>query len=387
MEQEIEWLDIAEISKEVFEGSHYFAKFNDQFYNDPRAHIYIEDAKTFMQLSPRKYDIIISEPSNPWVTGVGNLYTQEFFLDVRDHLAPNGIFTQWFHSYEMSDDTAASILRTITSIFEYVSIWLVKGNDVILVASATPITMDFEKLAERIAEPKIKQELAKVQIYDVPSLLVHQVSSPVGTKKLVTPGPLNRDTFPYLEYNAPKDFFYKAKSYLFLDFDEKTTDLTQHRIFLAQYLAHYPLTEQNFANLCTTMDYEGYEDSLKASIIEAWKIAYPQSTNQMQRPSNKQTDFSQDIQKVNAQKVIALQNPDRETSLYPYIESFFYTYSKFRSLFYKVDPTEWLSISSNALPYLVDKQNKTLRMRSLVFEKESMPNPDTNQYTSDQQLQ
>ena len=91
------------------EGSRFFAQHNYEALKDPRLRLYIEDAKTFLKAIQRRYDIIVSEPSNPWIAGIGNLFTIEFYHDVKQRLQPDGLMVQWFHIYEMTDE----ILRLV----------------------------------------------------------------------------------------------------------------------------------------------------------------------------------------------------------------------------------------------------------------------------------
>ena len=81
--------------------------------------------------------MIISEPSNPWIAGVAALFTREFFEAARDRLAPGGIICQWAHTYNISDPDLRSIVATFTSVFPDGTVWLVGGDDVLLVAAST----------------------------------------------------------------------------------------------------------------------------------------------------------------------------------------------------------------------------------------------------------
>ena len=88
--------------------------------------------------SPGQYDLIISEPSNPWISGISNLFTDEFFRLAKSRLNPGGIMTQWFHTYSMSNADLKSVLKTFDSNFKNVSAWSPVFEDMILVGSASP---------------------------------------------------------------------------------------------------------------------------------------------------------------------------------------------------------------------------------------------------------
>jgi spermidine synthase len=98
----VERVDLVEISPEVVEGSRFFSPHNHDALKDPRLKLHIEDGKTFLKVTPQRYSVIISEPSNPWIAGIGNLFSVEFYQDVRKRLEPSGLVVQWFHTYEMT---------------------------------------------------------------------------------------------------------------------------------------------------------------------------------------------------------------------------------------------------------------------------------------------
>ncbi len=88
-----------------------------------------------MDNSNKKYDVIISEPSNPWIHGMSHLFTDEFFHIAQDHLNKNGIMTQWLQTYSMSNKNLKVILKTFSSVFPYTTVWYFGGEDVILIGS------------------------------------------------------------------------------------------------------------------------------------------------------------------------------------------------------------------------------------------------------------
>ena len=113
----VQSVDCVEISPEVIEASKYFASVNNNALSDPRVAVHTEDALAYLKLTPKKYDVIVSEPSNPWIAGIGNLYTTEFFRACKNKLNNGGIMTQWFHIYEIDDDILKLVTRTFCSVF------------------------------------------------------------------------------------------------------------------------------------------------------------------------------------------------------------------------------------------------------------------------------
>ena len=106
-----------EISPEVIEASKYFADYNNRYWQDSRTEIVIDDGRNFLFRTGEKFDIITSEPSNPWIAGIGNLYTEEFYSLCREKLADGGLICQWIHLYEMEDEVFKIILRTFSKYF------------------------------------------------------------------------------------------------------------------------------------------------------------------------------------------------------------------------------------------------------------------------------
>jgi predicted membrane-bound spermidine synthase len=137
--EQVQSVDIVEIEPYVVDAAKLMGPKVAGVFNDKRSHIFIEDARSFFSTRNKKYDIIVSEPSNPWVSGVSNLFTKEYFSLIRKHLTTNGMLTQWFHLYEMSPDLLASVLKSLGSVFTDYKIFIT-GSDIVILASDTPIT-------------------------------------------------------------------------------------------------------------------------------------------------------------------------------------------------------------------------------------------------------
>ena len=134
-------LDVVEISEGVVEANRFFVEANRRPLEDPRTRLHLEDAGSFLRLSDRKYDVVISEPSNPWVAGIGNLFSADFYQETNRHLKPGGLMVQWFHTYEIDDSTFQLVLRTFAANYKHVTMWQIQQADVMLVGSNEPIAM------------------------------------------------------------------------------------------------------------------------------------------------------------------------------------------------------------------------------------------------------
>ena len=157
---EVRRLDIVEISPEVVEASAYFNRENHHVLQKPQARLLVGDGRSHLRLSTQRYDVIVSEPSNPWMAGVAALFTREFFEAARARLRDQGIFCQWSHTYEISEQDLRSIVRTFASVFPDGTMWLVGEGDLLLIGSVTP----------RI-EQRLRALIDRSQMHAVPTLL------------------------------------------------------------------------------------------------------------------------------------------------------------------------------------------------------------------------
>lgn len=144
-----------EIEPEMINASRAFYPANRRVFDDPRAHFVLDDAKSYFAASGRRFDLILSEPSNPWVSGVSGLFTTEFYRRVRTHLADGGVFGQWLHLYELDDELATRVLAALDQNFASYEIFFTSNADILIVASNDHVlptpdwhVVDFPGLAE-----------------------------------------------------------------------------------------------------------------------------------------------------------------------------------------------------------------------------------------------
>jgi len=214
-------VDCVEISSGVVEALSLFDEVNHRPLSDPRTNLFIEDALAYLKITPRMYDIIISEPSNPWIAGIGNLYTTDYFEECKRRMNSGGLMVQWFHLYEMNDDLFKMVVRTFQSSFEYVSIWEPLSKDVIMIGSNQPLVLDIDRMQADIAMKSVKEDLQRINIPDIATLLSLEMLSPGSVLRYVGVGDLNTEDHPRLEYGAPKAFFIGAGVSELVRFDER----------------------------------------------------------------------------------------------------------------------------------------------------------------------
>lgn len=135
-------VDCIEIEPAVVEAQRFFVEANRNALADPRVHLIIGDGRNHVRYSRKTYDIIISEPSNPWIAGVSSLYTKEAFEEIKQRLRPSGVYCQWFHSYNIATEEFSSIITTFRSVFPHANLFQLGQGDFVLLGSNRPLTFD-----------------------------------------------------------------------------------------------------------------------------------------------------------------------------------------------------------------------------------------------------
>lgn len=271
----VERVDVVELSPEVAEAAESFAGFGGGVPRDPRLRLFVEDARTFFARGRDTYDLIVSEPSNPWVAGVASLFTLEFQRLARARLKPGGVMAQWFHVYEMDDENYKLALRTFRAVFPYVTVWNNAGADVILLGSDRPLEPDFAALERRMADEDVRAQL-EPKILFPSTLLALQTQGPETAAETAGEGPLNRDRFPRLESNAPKAYFKGAYSSLAVAAHDRVRPERRGGLLLERYLRGRgkPLTASEYFDTAAFQHGMAERESVVAW-IEEWAARYP----------------------------------------------------------------------------------------------------------------
>ena len=207
-----------ELEGEVVEAARLFEPHNHSPQLHRRVEVVNADGRNYLATDPRRFDLVISEPSNPWMAGCGNLFTREFFQLVRRRLSPGGVYLQWLQAYEIAPANVWSILATMSSVFPSVHIFspAQAPTDMLLVARISPGKLDWAKMAARMAIPGVKKELAQVAIHGPADLAARLLAAPDGVRQVTAGARINTDDNALIEFNAPKDLInysrYSARS-------------------------------------------------------------------------------------------------------------------------------------------------------------------------------
>ena len=203
---------VSEISPEVVAASSAFVKENHDALHDGRARLIVGDGRSHLLLSGEQYDVIISEPSNPWMAGVATLFTREFFETARSRLRPGGIVCQWAHTYNISDADLRSIVSTFLSAFPEGSAWLVGESDLLLIGSPSPLRALDDGIVRAWARPGVAADLAEVDVRDPFSVLTLFVARGRDLQKYAAGAPVQSDDRLALEYSAPRAIYGRFQS-------------------------------------------------------------------------------------------------------------------------------------------------------------------------------
>ena len=196
-------VDTVEIEPIMIEGARLFGQRVHRAYEDPRSHIVIDDAKSYFSSASTRYDLIISEPSNPWMGGTAALFSQEFYAFVPRHLSPDGLFVQWLQLYEIDASLVSSVLGGLLANFNDVQAYLANGTDLLLVASPAGTVPG---VGDRVfKDPDLSRDLARLGIGSMrdlqDSFLMDRAALAAYTQ--LHPARINSDFFPTLQLNAP----------------------------------------------------------------------------------------------------------------------------------------------------------------------------------------
>ena len=200
-------VDAVELEREVISGARWFLRYNHWATRDPRVHLVEGDGRTFLAAVAHPYDLIVSEPSNPWITGCSNLFTVEYFRLVARHLAKTGTFVQWLQIYEISPRNVKVILATLSAVFPHVYVFRSAPSvtDLLLVASKRPLVLDYQWLRQWLTSGRVAKEFGRIQVHDPADLAVRFIMGDESLRRFVAGVGLNTDDNARVEFSAPKD--------------------------------------------------------------------------------------------------------------------------------------------------------------------------------------
>ncbi len=257
----VERLDTIEINQQVIEASNFFIPWNNNLLKNPKTNLIIQDGRAHLELSDQLYDVIISEPSNPWMAGLASLFTHEFMMLAKNRLKKNGIYVQWIHSYQMDWPTFQLVGRTFSKVFPNSLIASTHpqeiGPDFLLVGFA-----DDYNLNPEIAKKNFQYAGKSTNMMFSDSTLIYHHIISEDLTKLFEGGNVNTDNFPLLEFAAPKLLHA-------LDSTNEIAGIIQQRSWLREETS--AILGENFSNIDKQIDYLAY--------LLSFQITFPNMDN------------------------------------------------------------------------------------------------------------
>ncbi len=367
-------VDAVEILPEVVEAARtMFGVHNRGALDDPKVSVILDDAKSFLKTSGRTYDVIISEPSNPWMAGVAGVFSAEFYDTCRQSLKPGGLMVQWVHVYESDDSTLQTVLATVTDVFPFVTIWNTLPGDLVLVGSVEPVRYDLEGIQQRFDEPAVTEDLRRADIFRLSVLLGLQVVSDYNAPFLSPADTVRHsDFFPSLEYMAERGFFVRDEATLYEVFNE--TFSRRPTTLLGDYLRQHPLTVtdmQSFALFHTTFRLP--HPKILRSILERWREMDPEST--LVAEFSAKLDFPLPVSELEAQRMgrvrdaILANAPTEPEPLRIYSRHLMHAYRYQRTAFYQPEAQELVTVLERLVEVDgVHRQSHRLRLAEIAWD-------------------
>jgi spermidine synthase len=211
----VQHADVVEISPEVVEASHFFDRENGGALARSGVRLIVGDGRSHLLLTPKRYDVIVSEPSNPWMAGVASLFTRQFFEAARARLKPDGLLCQWAHTYDISPQDLHSIVRTFGSVFPQGTMWMVGGGDLLLIGARDgDIVRRLAAVESGSRKGTVAATLADVGIAEgtAPFALLSQFAAgPREMERYGAGAVVQTDDRTALEYSAPRGIYGRSR--------------------------------------------------------------------------------------------------------------------------------------------------------------------------------
>ena len=199
----LEAIDVAELEPAMRDAARFFEKENRNVLADPRVRVLEGDGRQILAAAARPYDLIVSEPSNPWIAGVAGLFTREFYESARSKLAPGGVMVQWLQAYSIFPADMQMVVRTFQEVFPHVSIWVGSLGDVLLVATADTVRLDQSVLDERLrTSPGVREDFERYR-WTEGGLAFRFFLGEEDVRRFAAGAAINTDDRPLLEFSAP----------------------------------------------------------------------------------------------------------------------------------------------------------------------------------------
>jgi len=204
----IERVDVVELEPAILHVARVLAAANHDVLANPKVHVVIGDGRELLLTTRSTYDIIFSEPSNPYRAGIASLFTEDFYRAARQRLRPGGLFLQWLQGYELDAGVVRTAFATLGTVFPAVESWQIHGGDLLLSATAEPLVHDVDRVRARLTQEPYRSALPWIWgVDDAEGFYASYVASAAFTEAVrqAEDGAINTDDHPVLEFGFAKN--------------------------------------------------------------------------------------------------------------------------------------------------------------------------------------
>ncbi|MFQ5559637.1 MAG: fused MFS/spermidine synthase, partial [Nitrospinota bacterium] len=223
---DVHQVDNVEISRSVIGGAHNFKNENRDVLNNPVSNIIIDDGRSYLEVTEKKYDVMTMEPMHPSLAGVVNLYTKRYYELLKSHLKKDGLVSQWIPLYSLSVEDVRMMVKTFQSVFPHVTVWFA-AEDIFMVGSPEKrVQVDYDRLVQRISKQNIKSLLREIDLDDPQEFLNTYIMNEEQVRRYTDGAKVLTDNWPVIEYTGPKSLNHNTVSpniAEFVKFKEKIT--------------------------------------------------------------------------------------------------------------------------------------------------------------------
>ena len=200
---DVERVDNVDIAKTVIKGAPFFKSENRDVINNPVSNIIIDDGRSYLEVTDKKYDVITEEPMHPSLAGVVNLYTTEYYELAKRHLKPGGIMSQWIPLYNLSVEDVRMLVKTFQSVFPHTTIWIA-SSDIFMIGSEEKQTVDYQRILDRLKKPNIKKLLTEIDLEEPIELLATFLMNEDKVREYAAGAEAIGDDMPLVEFTGPR---------------------------------------------------------------------------------------------------------------------------------------------------------------------------------------
>ena len=202
----VERVEVVELEPAVVEANRFFAEVNGHVLSDPRVRVVLGDGRNVLLTARERSDAIISEPSNPWISGLASLFTVEFFARARERLRPGGVMVQWIQLYGLPPADLRMIVRSFRTAFPVATLWQGTSSDVLLIGQVEAAPLDLGALQRRFESHRpVADDLRRIGIEHWADVLSYFLLTAPEVARFAGEGVgLNTDDRLPLEFSAPR---------------------------------------------------------------------------------------------------------------------------------------------------------------------------------------